>query len=320
MMLIGTSAGLYGWDESRGNTTLVGLKSKDVQGVVSDTHGNVFVSLSDNTVWQSADAGHTWQQLQSDTIQEEITVIFAEPSSGELYVGTEPPKIYRFNRTDKDWQLLADLSRLEVAKTWYTPWGGPPAVRSMAASDEGLYLDIHVGGILRSFDGGETWKSVSDGLHLDVHQVATSDRQQHAVYAATAGGFYLSEDQGKSWEARNTGLPNRYTRGIAIHPDEPKTVLISGSPTSPGGWRTNGKRFALFRTVDQGAHWEKVTRGLPEASDAEIDTHSIAFSPTVPDIALCGLRSGMLYASDDAGASWSVASDALPSIHGLCAV
>lgn len=320
MFFISTGAGVYTWDESSQREHLQGLKDRDIHQVVGDGDGELFAFDGSNSLWRSDDQGRSWEQMKSDAVKEEITVLFVHPVSGELYLGAEPPKIYQYDRKADEWRLLADLSQLEVARNWYTPWGGPPAVRSIApANGNGFYLDIHVGGVLRTLDGGKTWQPVNEGLHLDVHQVATSLEREGAVYAATAGGFHLSEDQGESWKVRNAGLPNRYTRGIAVHPDDPKLILISGSPTSPGGWRTHGKRFSLFRTTDDGLHWEKITRGLPEASDSEIDTHCIGFSKENSRQALCGLSSGVLYASDDAGASWSAAAD-LPPIRGLCAV
>ena len=72
-------------------------------------------------------------------------------------------------------------------------------MRSVAphpTNDRGLYLDIHVGGIMRTLDGGETWTRTTHGLELDVHEVATHAVNPHAVYTATADGFYISPDEG----------------------------------------------------------------------------------------------------------------------------
>ncbi len=321
MIFISTQNGIYGWDESSQALHLHALEGKDIRQVSASNDGKLVAYDAEESLWESRDSGESWTQVVTSSIEAEISVLFVHPISGDIYLGTEPPKLYQRDSINGTWELVTDLNTLDVAKSWYTPWGGPAAVRSIApANGNGLYLDIHVGGILRTLDHGKTWHPTNEGLHLDVHEVATCPKRENAVYAATAGGFYLSEDQGESWGVRNEGLMNRYTRGIAVHPNQPQTILISGSPTSPGGWRTHGKRFSLFRTTDDGAHWEKVTDGFPESSNSEIDTHGIAFSHEAADEVLCGLRSGELYASDDAGASWSLVSDNLPSIRGLCAV
>ena len=321
MILISTRNGIYSWDESSQTLNLNALEGKDIRQVAVTLNGTLVAYDAEESIWVSGNQGKSWNQIVDSPINEEITVLFVHPIDSVIYFGTEPPKIYRYNCINEHWELVTDLSTLDIAKTWYTPWGGPPAVRSIApAYQKGLYVNIHVGGILRTLDRGTTWQPTNEGLDLDVHEVATCRKRENAVYAATSGGFYLSEDGGESWKVRNDGLANRYARGIAIHPDEPGTVLISGSPTSPGRWRTHGKRFSLFRTTDDGKHWKKVTHGFPEENDSEIDTHGITFSREIPNQVLCGLRSGELFASSDAGLSWSTVSDNLQSIHSLCAL
>lgn len=321
MILISTQNGIYIWDESNQTLNLYALEGKDICQAAAANNGSLIAYDAEGSIWERSNQEKSWNSIVNAPINEEITVLFVHPLDDEFYFGTEPPKIYRYNCINQHWALVTDLNTLETAESWYTPWGGPPAVRSIgAAYREALFLNIHVGGILRTLDHGATWQPINQGLHLDVHEVATCRKRENAVYAATAGGFYLSEDGGESWQVRNDGLANRYSRGIAVHPDHPDTILISASPTSPGGWRSRGKRFSLFRTTDDGKQWSKVTHGLPEETDSEIDTHGIAFSREISGQVLCSFRSGELYASGDAGESWSTVSNNLPSIHSLCAL
>jgi photosystem II stability/assembly factor-like uncharacterized protein len=168
-----------------------------------------------------------------------------------------------------------------------------------------VYLDIHVGGIVRTQDSGITWEAINHGLEEDVHQVATHPLRPDRVYAATADGFYLSENAGATWHRRNTGMPNLYCRGVAVHPNNPDIVLLSGSPDPPPGWGSDGPRFVLFRTESAGTTWQAIAEGFPNPSPDVIDTSCIAFSKKQGDLVLCGLRSGELYGSDDAGNTWT---------------
>ena len=207
--------------------------------------------------------GLNGKRIRDLTLQSNHTVVAVE-SGQRVWSGRLP---------DPDWtEITPDNDE------------GLAAVRSVAAhptNEGGLYLDIHVGGIMRTLDGGETWTATNDGLELDVHEVATHAMNPDAVYAATADGFYYSPDEGNNWERRNAGLDNLYTRAIAIHPQNPDIMLISGSPTNPGGWRTHGKRFALYRSEDFGGTWMKITAGLPAECPDEIDTFCIIFSTSI---------------------------------------
>ena len=81
-----------------------------------------------------------------------------------------------------------------------------------SADDETLYVNVHVGGIVRSTDGGMTWTDTLD-IHSDVHQVITDpDRPRHA-YAATARGFAVTTDGADTWGFIDEGLDSSYCPG-----------------------------------------------------------------------------------------------------------
>ena len=69
------------------------------------------------------------------------------------------------------WSRSTASSGRPAAATGFTPWGGHPAVRTIAAGAEGeLYVNVHVGGILRSDDDGASWRPTID-IRSDVHEV-----------------------------------------------------------------------------------------------------------------------------------------------------
>jgi photosystem II stability/assembly factor-like uncharacterized protein len=318
MFLIATQNGVFAWDESTQVVSSFGLAGVDVRHISSSSGEAIFTIDSSGDVWVN-DGSAQWTLVKLKDVHETPSTLFIHPTTSDVYIGTEPPRLYRLLKGDS--YLVADLTSLEGAEHWYTPYGHPPAVRSLApAGKSGLYLNIHVGGVLRTLDGGRTWSAINNGLDLDVHQVFSSPANPSVVYAATATGFALSENQGDSWVVRNTGLKNLYTRGIAVNPVKPDEILISGSSFMPDDWEARGKSFSLFRSTDKGEHWERVVTGFPEAVESEIDTHCIVFSPKSSDLVLCGVRSGQLYGSRDGGLIWKVVATKLPLINSLCAV
>lgn len=117
---------------------------------------------------------------------------------GRLLVGTARARLAWVERHGLS--FIGSFDAVEGRKDWNTPWGGPPDVRSLAvATDETLYANIHVGWIVRSRDGGKTWKNLRRGLDKDVHMVAARPREPNIVFCATARGFHYSDDHGDTF-------------------------------------------------------------------------------------------------------------------------
>jgi hypothetical protein len=179
MILITTQNGIYAWDESSQALIDFGLAGVDVCHVSSNYGDTIFaVDSSGNVLLKNGSA--QWATVKINGLHDVISTIFTHPGTSEVYIGTEPPRLYRLQGENA--HLVSDLTTLEGAEHWYTPYGAPPAVRSIApAGKAGLYLNIHVGGVLRTLDGGMTWVAINSGLDLDVHQIFSSHANHSAI-------------------------------------------------------------------------------------------------------------------------------------------
>jgi hypothetical protein len=185
---------------------------------------------------------------------------------------------------------------------WYTPWGGPPDTRSIAEWDEHVYVNVHVGGIQRTADAGDSWAPSID-IDADVHQVTTAEGG--LVLAACADGLAVSADHGDSWEERTDGLERRYARGVTVVGD---TVLLSTSRGPRGG------EAAVYRAPLGGGAFERCSEGLPASFDGNIDSHCLDGPPNGSLVGF-GTEDGRVFVSEDAGSSWELAAENLPRVR-----
>ena len=94
-------------------------------------------------------------------------------AGGTVVAGTAEAHLLRLEGGEL--RRVDPFDRTEGRDGWYTPWGGPPDVRSIAVGSDGaLWVNVHVGGIPTSADGGLTWRPTIE-VDADVHQEAALD-------------------------------------------------------------------------------------------------------------------------------------------------
>ncbi|HET8646707.1 MAG TPA: transcriptional regulator, partial [Vicinamibacteria bacterium] len=82
-----------------------------------------------------------------------------------------------------------------------------PRVSDVAAVSEKTFLVATSAGLLRTMDGGSTWKRPVLGAGGGVASIAVSSRNPAITLAATALGFFRSQDGGERWELIASALP-----------------------------------------------------------------------------------------------------------------
>jgi photosystem II stability/assembly factor-like uncharacterized protein len=150
-------------------------------------------------------------------------------------------------------------------------------------------------GVLKSTDGGGTWRATSPALYGKVsaqqrehrsiegyvYALAVDRRDADVVYAGTGDGTFKTDDGGRSWQP--TGLDAGPVSALAVDPQ--------GSMVYAGAER------GVFKSSDGGATWRPT--GLRGTY-----VMTLAISPEDPQTIFAGtLRKGIL-TTTDGGSTW----------------
>ncbi|MCC6444183.1 MAG: hypothetical protein IT210_12110 [Armatimonadetes bacterium] len=156
------------------------------------------------------------------------------------------------------------------------------------------------------------WRMAGPGGGGWIESIAWDSEKPDRLYVGCdVGGFYVSEDAGKSYQVRNNGLKDYFIESIAVHPRRSKIILL-------------GTESGIFRTVDRGRSWQRIRKGfLPtERWSFSSPIGAVCFDPRNPRIAYAGVGrprwdsggQGAIYRSLDAGLTWeNVSRGQLPS-------
>ena len=282
-LLIGTEAGVH----SIGDSTEEFIGGARINHLATDDEG----------WWAVAGEGRIYRNGQHvTTLPDGALSLCVQPSPDTVWVGSDQARLFGI----EDGEVEEDefFANAPGRDSWFTPWGAPADVRSMTLdADHTLYINVHVGGILRYDDTGPV---PTVDISADVHQVAAHPTLQGAVFAATARGLAASHN-GHDFEFRTNGLHAPYCRALTVLDDR---VLFSAS-TGP---RTD--RGRLYSSPLWEDEIEPVTAGLPEWFDDNLDTHCLASSG---DEAYLG-HGDQVWRSDDRGMTWAIATAGLPTI------
>jgi hypothetical protein len=243
------------------------------------------------------DSGEGWRlRARNDDLRLNCLIVLDR----DLWVGASEARLLRL-----DDGTLLPLETFDAAPgrdEWFTPWGGPPDVRSLASANGDLFANVHVGGILRSDSAGSSWGPTIE-IRSDVHEVVALPGK-HLV-AATAWGLARSLDRGATWEFEDEGLDATYARAIAVSPD----ALFMTAAQGP-----RGGRAALYRRPLEGSGFTKCEGGLPEWFDDNINTGCVAARDS--NVAF-GTEDGRVFYSQDEGASWELVAGDLGPVRWL---
>lgn len=201
-----------------------------------------YLGASGGGVWKTEDYGTTWQVVSDD--------YFETPSIGDIAVAQNDANIVYVGT-------------------------GSDGLRSNVIAGKGMY---------KSIDGGATWEHIGLRDAGQIGAVEIDPGDHNIVWVAAIGqafnaneerGVYKTVDGGRTWERMLYISDTVGFSDVELLPGNPNIVfatawkaerkpwtIISGGEQAEGG---------LFKSVDAGLTWEKITEGLPEGLIGKID-------------------------------------------------
>jgi photosystem II stability/assembly factor-like uncharacterized protein len=259
---------------------IMGGRVDDFAVVESDPR-IIYVASAAGGIFKTVNGGITWQPIFDDQINSTIGDLALAPSDPSiLWAGTGEPN----NRQSSSWG----------------------------------------NGVYKSMDAGHTWTHMGLAETHHIGRVVIHPTDPNIVYVAALGhlwgpnkerGVFKTSDGGATWSQslfinEDTGVSD-----IAIDPQSPNTLYAAAYERrrTVFGYNGGGPSGGLYKTVDGGAHWTKLTKGLPLTGD--IGRCAVDVSRKNPNVVYAlveNLKDGGIYRSEDKGLTWTRMSDTDP--------
>ena len=226
---------LYNAMEFRNIGPFRGGRATAVAGVVQDPM--TYYMGATGGVWKTDDAGESWKNV-SDGFMNTASV-------GAITVSESDPNVV------------------------YVGMGEAPVRGVMTSHGDGMY---------KSTDGGKTWKHIGLEKTRQISKIAVHPDNSDVVIVAAQGspygatqdrGIYKTTDGGKTWNKVHYVDENSGVSDLSMDMTNPRIIYAAYWDHRRFPWKvqSGGPGSGLYKSVDGGDTWEKMSKGLPKRSE-----------------------------------------------------
>ncbi|HBL28776.1 MAG TPA: hypothetical protein DD490_18230, partial [Acidobacteria bacterium] len=216
----------------------------------------LYAGTRDGKVFRSVDAGAGWREVTGDfPAGRPVDDLEVDPRNpAKAYAVVCDPEyhdkpavggLFRTVDAGRTWELLTGLDTCQVNDVAIDP-------RNPARLVAGTVL-----GIYQSTDGGTSWRAQAGTVRWsNVTEVRFHPGKPGTLYAVDdEAGFLRSTNDGATWSARNSGLPEPLPplTGLTMAPGPPAALFLQILSLHDA---------PLYRSLDGGLTWSPAAKGL----------------------------------------------------------
>jgi photosystem II stability/assembly factor-like uncharacterized protein len=180
----------------------------------------VYAGLSDGTFMRSEDYGNSWHRMAKFPTR--VRKVEIDPfDSRHIFVGLINHAIYKTEDKGKSWKDLSLGMKDFKGSDGYADF-------MVSSKSRGLVVYASNYGLLRSLDGGITWKPIhilSSPGEEPMYAVAIDQNNSNNLYYATDKALYKSIDAGDNWVVKR--MPTtRIVRDLLVHPTDSNLIYM----------------------------------------------------------------------------------------------
>jgi len=247
-----------------------------------------------------------------------VSGVAGDPTT--FYFGAVGGGVWKTTNCGRTWRPLFDaepvasIGALAVAPS-------DPRIIYVGTGEADMRSDIQAGnGMYKSTDGGKTWAHIGLADSRQIGKIIVDPSDPNTVYVAALGhqygpnaerGVFKSIDGGSTWQKVLYKDENTGAIDLSLDAHNANVLFASLWQTRRPPWNvyppSNGPGSGLYKTVDAGKTWSKISgNGFP----AVVGHIGIAVSPADSSrvyalVDTDDIKNGGLYRSDDGGRRWS---------------